>query len=97
MFVLKEKLINSILIKVKGELCVLYSCLISFPFTSMWCFAASLKYEKRKKNPRGVPVPAPRLHFLRGSCEAVGSCELWAWYSLVQLPGYSHWPFGFRI
>lgn len=31
MFVLKEKLINSILIKVKGKLCVLYSCLISFP------------------------------------------------------------------
>lgn len=49
MFVLKEKLINSILSKVKGELCVLYSCLISFPLTSIWCCTASLKYEKKKK------------------------------------------------
>lgn len=49
MFVLKEKLINSILIKVKGELCVLYSCLISFPLMSIWDCAASLKSEKRKK------------------------------------------------
>lgn len=54
MFVLKEKLINSILIKVKGELCVLYSCLISFPLTSIWCCAASLKYEKRTKKNSGV-------------------------------------------
>lgn len=31
MFVLKEKLINSILIKVKGERCVLCSCWIPLP------------------------------------------------------------------
>lgn len=92
MFVLKEKLINSILIKVKGELCVLYSCLISFPFKSMWCFAASLKYEKRKKNPRGCLSQPLAFIFPEG---AVG--QLWAWYSLVQLPGYSRGTFGFRI
>lgn len=44
MFVLKEKLINSILIKVNSEGCVLYSCWIPLP----------LKKGKKKRNPSGV-------------------------------------------
>lgn len=44
MFVLKEKLINSILIKVKGEGCVLYSRWIPPP----------LKKGKKKRNPSAV-------------------------------------------
>lgn len=76
MFVLKEKLINSILIKVKGELCVLYSCLISFPFKSMWCFAASLKYEKRKKNPRGCLYQPLAFVFSEGAMGQLGAVGL---------------------
>lgn len=45
MFVLKEKLINSILIKVKGEGCVLYSRWIPLPLK---------KGKKKKRNPSGV-------------------------------------------
>lgn len=44
MFVLKEKLINSILIKVKGEECLLYSRWIPLPL------------KKRKKKKRETPV-----------------------------------------
>lgn len=46
MFVLKEKLINSILIKVKGEGCVLYSCWIPLPLKKGG--------GKKKRNPSGV-------------------------------------------
>lgn len=45
MFVLKEKLINSILIKVKGQACVLYSYWIPLPLK---------KRRKKKRNPSGV-------------------------------------------
>lgn len=57
MFVLKEKLINSILIKVKGEGCVLYSRWIPLPLI-----------KDKKQTPQKVvcvkasPVPTPAYH-----------------------------------
>lgn len=59
MFVLKEKLINSILIKVKGEESVLYSCWIPLPL---------IKGKKQRQTPQKVvfvkasPFPSPAYH-----------------------------------
>lgn len=52
MFVLKEKLINSILIKVKGEGCVLYSCWIPLPLR-----------KQKEESPvcKGLPIPHTSL------------------------------------
>lgn len=71
MFVLKEKLINSILIKVKGDECVLYSRWIPLPLK---------KGKKKKRNPSGVcvtaspfPTPAYHLHLVPGSWQCLGA------------------------
>lgn len=74
MFVLKEKLINSILIKVKGEESVLYSCWIPLP----------LKKGKKPQKPQKVvcvkaspfPTPAYHLHLVPMGWQCLGA-ESW--------------------